>query len=258
MNRIQLLDEHNNTPREKLTPWTLHSLKPNAAADSLEPRPFVHGFFVPLHYEKDYAYPLLVWLHGPDDNPQQLKQVMPHISVRNYVGVAPLSPGDSSELVWPQQADEIAESMDRVERCIRHAQERFNIARHRVFVAGYDRGGTMALRLAMAAPRRFAGAVSFGGPFPEGDRPMVNLLQARSLPLVIAHGRDSDVYPVAKVCEELKLFHVAGMSLNLRQYSCGHELTTQMLSDLDVWMMQIVTGVDHSLSSTATQMPLDN
>src|SRR4051794_19841644 len=45
--------------------------------------------FAPLHYESNYAYPLLVWLHGPGDDESQLKRIMPLISMRNYVGVGP-------------------------------------------------------------------------------------------------------------------------------------------------------------------------
>ena len=32
------------------------------------------------------------------------------------------------------------------------------------------------------------------------------------------------------------------MSITLRQYPCGAELTTQMLRDMDVWMMEQITG----------------
>jgi phospholipase/carboxylesterase len=56
-------------------------------------------------------------------------------------------------------------------------------------------------------------------------------------------GRDSTEYPLARVCEELRLLHAAGISVTLRQYPCGDELTTQMLHDLDVWLMEQVTGV---------------
>lgn len=72
---------------------------------------------------------------------------------------------------------------------------------------------------------------------------MSNLVKVRQLPILIAHGRDSEIYPISQVCDELRLFHVAGMSLNLRQYPCSHELTTQMLIDMDAWMMDIVTNV---------------
>ena len=110
----------------------------------------------------------------------------------------------------------------------------------------------MAIRLGLAAPNRFAGVASLVGPVPTGNNPLSNLLQARSLPMLIGYGRESEQYPVSQICEELRLFHIAGLSLNLRQYPCGHELTTQMLSDLDAWMMQIVTGVD-SCSESAPE-----
>ena len=47
-----------------------------------------HAVFAPLHYEPNYAYPLIVWLHGGGDTEQQLRRVMPFISLRNYVAVA--------------------------------------------------------------------------------------------------------------------------------------------------------------------------
>src|SRR5687768_10528752 len=47
------------------------------------------ALFAPLHYESNYAYPLLVWLHGLEDDENQLKRLMPLLSMRNYVGVAP-------------------------------------------------------------------------------------------------------------------------------------------------------------------------
>jgi phospholipase/carboxylesterase len=159
---------------------------------------------------------------------------------------------------WPQTEIGIAQSLQRVEQSIENACARFHIAPHRIFLVGLENGGSMALRLGMTAPRRFAGVASIGGPFPESLHPMSNLLQARKLPVLIAHGRDSDEYSMDRVCEELKLFHVAGMSLNLRQYPCGQELTTQMLSDLNVWMMQLVTGVDSTrTSSSASSFSLD-
>jgi phospholipase/carboxylesterase len=224
------------------------------------------SFFVPLHYEPNYAYPLVVWLHGPHEDHTQLKRVMPHLSVRNYVAVAPAAPtlaesaavsaADQAGHPWPQQDGAIAAALERVETAIEQAASRFHIARHRVFLIGFDTGGTMALRLGMTARIRLAGAASLGGPFPQGGQPLANLLQARQLPILIAHGCESDVYPVSRVCQELRLFHVAGLSLNLRQYPCGHEVTTQMLSDLDVWIMEIVTGTSSKTSApTWPQLP---
>lgn len=85
--------------------------------------------------------------------------------------------------------------------------------------------------------------MSIGGPFPEGHRPLLKLAQIRKFPLLLAHCRDSQAYPIDRVCQELALFHAAAMCVTLRQYPCGDEITTQMLSDLDRWLMEQVTGV---------------
>ena len=44
-------------------------------------RPAPHALFGPLHYEPNYAYPLIVWLHGPGGSERDLRQTMPMISV---------------------------------------------------------------------------------------------------------------------------------------------------------------------------------
>lgn len=199
-----------------------------------------HVVFVPMHYERNYAYPLLVWLHGHGDDERQLQRVMPLISMRNYVGVAPraTSPGRR----WLQTEECIASAEQEVFATIDEACSRFNIAAQRVYVAGYAEGGTMALRLALRNPQSFAGALTVGGPFPEGHLPLARLDGVRNLPLFIAQGRDSQRYPIDRTCRELRLFHAAGMNATLRLYPCGDELTTKMLHDLDVWIMERVTG----------------
>ncbi|HEY5315673.1 MAG TPA: hypothetical protein VIK18_24295, partial [Pirellulales bacterium] len=97
-------------------------------------------------------------------------------------------------------------------------------------------------RLAMNHPSRFRGVLSLCGGFPSGGRPLWRLAEARRLPLFLATGRDSAAYKPSDVCEDLKLFHSAGMSISLRQYPCGHQITSLMLSDMDRWIMEQITG----------------
>ncbi len=207
------------------------------------------SLFAPLHYERRYAYPLLVWLHGEGGNERELRQLMPHVSVRNYVAAAVrgATEVDGSAIVrsrrsftWSQSAASIAESAERVRQCIDLAKQRFNVHLQRVFVAGNGPGGTMALRLALRFPEWFAGAVSLGGPMPTGHAPLSRVKAARALPLMLASCCDSEEYPPARVADDLRLLHSAGFSLALRQYPGEHELTTVMLADMDSWLMQQV------------------
>lgn len=199
---------------------------------------------VPQHYERNYAYPLVVWLHDAGGDERELKKIMPLVSLRNYVSVAVRGPGSVERgFAWPESPDAILAAESRVDEVVTQARQRFHVHPHRIFIAGAGTGGTMALRLALRWPDRYSGGASIGGCFPVGNAPLARLPLARRSRLLIMHSRDSETYRVEQVCQELSLFHAAGMSVTLRQYPCGDELTTQMLRDLDVWLMEQVTGV---------------
>jgi len=204
--------------------------------------------FGPKHYEANYAYPLIVWLHSPGGDERQLVRIMPTISLRNYVAVAPRGfrpSGGASErpgYVWPQTRDDIHEAECRVVEAMEAAARTFHVTADRVFLAGFGAGGTMAFRVALNSPNLFAGVISLCGDFPHGHMPFGRLTESRQLPVLLAVGRDSHVYPPAKACDDLRLLHAAGMSIILRQYPSGQELTEQMLRDVDRWIIDQITA----------------
>lgn len=201
-----------------------------------------HCLFAPVHYEQGYRYPLVVWLHGPVSNEQELRDVMPLVSVRNYVAVAPRGTdrvaGIPRAFGWNQSAGSIHEAFERVQHCIGTAQERFNIHPDRIFVAGYAEGGTMALRLGLEHPDRFAGAISLSGPLPSGKSPLKRISEARKLPLLMSVSPDPTDFTLERAMENVRLLHTAGSSLSLRLYPEGDGLTTTMLADVDSWVME--------------------
>jgi len=215
------------------------------------------ALFGPLHYEPGYAYPLIVWLHGPGTDERQLLRIMPSMSMRNYVAVAPRGePLDSDAeqrqpgCGWPQSGSAIPLAEGRVFDAIQIASQKYHVCPQKIFLAGFDAGGTMALRVAMNHPHRFAGVISLGGPFPRGSAPLGHLAEARRVPILLAVGRDSLRYPPERVCEDLRLFHTAGLFATLRHYPGGHEISPQMLDDIDRWVMGHVTGTESSPESS--------
>jgi phospholipase/carboxylesterase len=237
MNRLTSLVSANHT--------VAAASRPTRAIGRIKPqRDLPQCVMSPQHYERNYAYPLLVWLHDAGGDERELKKIMPLVSLRNYVSLAVRGTSANHRgFEWSETADAILSAEARVDEAVAQARQRFNIHRQRIFIAGAGEGGTMALRLALRRPDRYAGGVSIGGCFPEGHSPLARLSQIRRSRLLVMHCRDSATYPVDKVCDELSLFHAAGMSVTLRQYPCGDELTTQMLHDLDGWLMEQVTGV---------------
>ncbi|MGL4514205.1 MAG: alpha/beta hydrolase [Lacipirellulaceae bacterium] len=204
--------------------------------------------FAPQGYEPGYAYPLLVWLHDRGSSERALPKVMKHVSVRNYVAVAPRGVagvdtfGARENRGWTTCPNGVESAEQAVADAIATARERFNVHPNRVFVAGLGEGGTMALRLALTRPELFAGAASFDGALPRGDRPLSRVNHARRVPLLLSASRHSVRYREPRVCQDLTLLHAAGFQVAVRQYPGDEELTTAMLSDLDRWVMDRVCG----------------
>ena len=217
-----------------------------------------HTFFRPLHYEPGYAYPLIVWLHSPDNNEHQMQKLMRLVSTRNYVAVAPRGPvsgvgGTSGNgFSWRQSSDCIDQSEQRIFECLDLAAAKFNIHARRIIISGHGSGGTMALRVALRFPGQFAGAVSIGGPLPREQTPLLRLREARRLQLLLVRGSNSRSYPQAQVCEDLRLLHTGAIPVILRQYPCGNKIVERMLSDMDRWIMETIV-TDQPISTTATK-----
>jgi len=250
MNRLQSWSESHGNP-----PASTHEVE-QARLEFSPSDQAPHALFAPLHYEANYAYPLLIWLHGPGDTEQQLTRVMPLISMRNYVAVAPrataaetASYGRPKTYCWSEQPNHIERAEQAIFDCIEAASQRYHIALNQVYVAGFQQGGTMALRLALKHANHFNGVISVGGSFPVGHQPLSGLDALRHLSVLVEHCRDSEDYTTEKMCSDLRLFHSAGLKVTVRQYPCGDEITTKMLSDINVWVMEQVTGATSESSS---------
>lgn len=220
---------------------------------------YPHYIFSPVHYEKGYAYPLIVWLHGSGADETQLLRVMPKINLRNYVAVAPrgLTWNESNDFRpirdiksskgvktigstydWPESSGAIDKAEQRIFESIERAKERYNVNPQRVFLVGFDVGGTMAFRMAMQYPNYFGGVVSLGGQFPEKNSVLLRWNKIREFPVFLSVGAQSATFTPEKLGQQLRLFHTAGMSVTIRQYNTGQELTSKMLEDVNRWIME--------------------
>jgi len=235
--------------------WATSSLKATPSSDTYEVGMSVFtrhasgiglSFFAPLHYEPNYAYPLLVWLHDEGHSETHLRKIMPFISLRNYVaagvrGTCPVRQGGTRVpgYTWFQTSDQISAAEDRLFEAIAAAQNRYNIASHRIFVAGIGTGGTMAIRLGLRNPARFAGVISINGPAPDQLGPLHSLPALKALPLMICRGRESERYPSETIYDDLRRLRSIGTNsiTVLECHPCGDEIHAEMLAGIDRWVM---------------------
>ncbi len=201
------------------------------------------ALFAPVHYEPAYRYPLVVWLHGPGGDPNELQRVMPLLSLRNYVAVAPQGPRRAGMgFTWPLEDRGVVRSSDRLAEALDMAEKMFNVHPNRIFLAGVGDGGTLALRLALAEPTRYAGAVSLDGAMPRGGNPLASWPASQQTPLWIARRYGSRRYPMEMFREDLRLAQIAGLNLTLANYSAETDFAEPVLADVNRWVMGLVTN----------------
>ena len=197
--------------------------------------------FLPLNYERNYEYPLLVWLHTNGDDANQLNRVMPDISLQNFVAASPQANAGNQNCgyFWEQDESSIDFAADTVLATIDMARCRANINSQKIFVGGYGAAGTMAFRVALTHPDLFCGVASINGPLPQGFAPLGRWSSSRNIEVFWSQYRKSDEFNQDILCRQLKLLHVAGFSVTLRQYPGGDELTGNALADMNRWIMQM-------------------
>ena len=203
-------------------------------------------YFLPLHYTPSYRYPAVVWLHCNGFNENQIDDVMPYISLRNYVGIG-VRATKAADAVghrfdWHQTTAGIAVAHDSIIAAIDEASQRFSLHAGRIVLAGYREGGTMALRIAMRQPERFAAAISLGGRMPTGSIRNVSQLRQRRLPMLWQWGGMRSEYSSATLTQDCRLAMTIGGQVEVRQYPGDDEMDTAVLRDTDEWIMRSVIG----------------
>lgn len=211
-----------------------------------------HILFAPLHYEAGYAYPLLIWLHSAGEDERQVMRVMPSISMRNYVAIAPQGisqniPQESDKktcdaqiYAWDFSEAGVSWAERAVFESVDLAQKRCNIAPQKIYLLGSGAGGTMALQLAMRFPTSFAGVVSLGGGLPANERPLQRWNQIRKLPVLLLASEESTQFPRAEAARLEQLLHVAGVPVTLNYYPTQDEIAPIMLQEINRWIMNRV------------------
>ena len=214
-------------------------------------------FFFPLNYQSNYKYPLVVWLHSDGFNEDQINQVMPHISLRNLAGVgvrgSRAADANGQCFEWAQNSAGIGAAHDNVIAAVKEAQRRLSVHCDRIILAGYGSGGTMALRIAMREPRRFAGVASLGGMMPGNSIKQFDDLRSRRLPMLWQWAQGNDEYTQDQLNRDCQMAMSIGSQVEVRQYPGDDEMDTVVLSDLNDWVMRTVIPGASQVANTSEE-----
>lgn len=204
--------------------------------------------FLPTGYEPNYAYPLLVFFHGHGGSEEQILKLAPRLSRRNYICIALRGPHSlamhddgRSRYSWGSDTNYDAQVEDYVLHAIEQTRRNYHVHSERIFLAGICEGASLAYRLGMVFPERFAGIISLNGAMARRGGPLLRLPEARQLKVFIGHGIANAYVPLSCAKQDYSLFYAAGLDVHMHTYPSNHRLHPDMLRDINRWIINSIS-----------------
>ncbi|MFO0929215.1 MAG: PHB depolymerase family esterase [Gemmataceae bacterium] len=238
----------------KLTPFSCRPPEGFYASEVSAPHAWPLRTFLPVGYEPNYPYPLIVFLHGHGSSEEQILRLAPRLSRRNYICIAPrgpqaLAPRTDGRLTFSWGGTEAVDPLveEYVFRAIEQTQRTYHVHSERIYLAGFREGAGLAYRLALMYPERFAGVISLNGNLPRHGGPLLRLPDVRRLRVLIGHGIANAIVPLTLARQDQRLFYAAGMPVKLHTYPTTHRIHPNMLRDIDRWVQENITTENEDL-----------
>jgi len=226
------------------------------ASEVATPQTWPLKTFLPRGYERNYPYPLLVFLHGHGSTEEQIVRLAPRLSRRNYVCIAPrgpisLNPRGDGQLSYSWGSDDQDDPLveDYIFRSIEQTRRNYHVHSERIYLAGFREGAALAYRLGLLYPERFGGVISLNGALPRRGGPLLKLPDVRKLRILIGHGIANPIIPLTLARQDYRLFYSAGLPIRMRTYPTTHRIHADMLRDIDHWVQGHISEENDALFS---------
>jgi phospholipase/carboxylesterase len=171
-------------------------------------------------------------------------RLAPRLSRRNFICISLRGPqplGDRSDgrpgFGWGPECSHDSEVEDYVFRAVEQTRRSYHVHSERIYLAGICEGASLAYRLGVSYPERFAGTVSLNGLMPRRGGPLLRLPEVRQLRVFIGHGIANAVAPLSLARADYRLLYSAGLSIEMHTYPSNHRLHPDMLRDLNRWII---------------------
>jgi len=201
-----------------------------------------YRLYVPLGYDANRKYPLLLWLHGADgrgtDNARQLtggNQIATHFlasdAVQLKLPMFILLPQCPSGDNWSDpDLNAPTKWLELTMRALADVQKGFSIDPDRLYLAGQSMGGLGVWSTLQAYPGRWAAALILSA--------YDNFTDVKALaqtPLWVFEGTDDQTVPILLVRDMMKQLRKAHANLRYTEYpKTGHEVWNKAFADSDL------------------------
>ncbi|MFA7249695.1 MAG: dienelactone hydrolase family protein [Dehalococcoidia bacterium] len=210
--------------------------------------PFAYAAWHPTAPE---PLPTIVALHGHGADGQDLLGLAPLLAGGRVMMLCPqaefaLSPGISAYTWFHRDAggQRTIEEFERVAAGLRAFIEemvpRCGGDPARTVILGFSQGGTLAYRIGLAEPGRFAGVAALSTYFPDDVAGALPGTPLGEVPLLVQHGTFDPMIAVQRAQTSRDLLRAIGASPEYHEYPMQHEIGRESMVDLSEWLERVL------------------
>ena len=195
-------------------------------------------------------FPTILTLHGRGANAFDLLGLAPHVCSGKFLMICPQGPletpigPESVGYAWypmsmggPPDVESMLASRKKLQLFLDECLKSYPIDPKKLAVLGFSQGGVMAYSLTLSDPERFAALAVLSSWLPKELLSQINVSDAvRSLPTLVQHGTQDPMIEVARARSSVETLRQLQMPLTFREYEMGHEIRSQSLHDLSLWL----------------------
>lgn len=193
--------------------------------------------------------PTVVALHGHGAHGMDLLGLAPYLAGGRVLMLCPqaefeIGPGSYTWFNRPPDGQRSVDEVERVTAALRtfidKAVPRAGGDPSRMVVLGFSQGGTLAYRLGLGEPRRFAGIAALSTYFPDDLTAAIDRDHIADVPLLIQHGTEDPQIEVARARTSRDLLMTLGARPEYHEYPMRHEIAGPSLGDLGAWLTRVL------------------
>ena len=195
-------------------------------------------------------FPTILTLHGRGANSFDLLSLAPYLCDGRFMLICPQGPietaigPDAVGYSWyplsmggPPDVDAILSAQRKLSEFIDECIQRYPIDAEKLALLGFSQGGVMGYSLALPHPDRFAALAILSSWLPRELLSRIDVSDGvRSLPTMVQHGTQDSMIDTVRARESVELLRRLRLPLTYREYSMGHEIRPDSLSELSSWL----------------------
>lgn len=132
-------------------------------------------------------------------------------------------------------AEQETASRQLIRKFIQEVKEKYSI--DELYLGGFSQGAIMSQSIGLIHPDEVQGIISLSGRVLQEIRPLVQHDKyLHQLKVFLAHGVQDQTLPIHFAREAKEYLESLGVQLTYHEYPIGHQVSSEVLKDLNAWM----------------------